>query len=283
MQQTVVGEALAHAQKRDWQGVVPDGSLRRARFAHLTLLFALAIVAGLLIVETQARLRPLGPTDDAAEKKNESIAIHVDPGNTSIERGTSLLVLARFEGRLPTGVDLLARAEGKTPQLLAMSKSLDDPVFAGRIPSVEEDLTYCVRYDNAQTEWFRVTVFDFPDLVQADARLTFPSYTGMPSTVVEDTRSLSAVQGTKLTLICRLNKPVATATLLPSDAKIVPGEAATAKGLSLAADASDPTAYSIELDLQDSLRLRLHLLDEEGRANKQPPEFVINVLPNRRA
>jgi uncharacterized membrane protein YqjE len=281
LQHTVVAEALAHARKRDWQGVVSDRSLSRARFAHLTTLFALAIVTGLLIVETQARSRLLSPTGNVEADPDAPISIRVEPGNTSIERGTSLLVLAHFDGRLPGEVSLLARPEAERLQALAMSKSLDDPVFAGRVPSVEQDLTYCVRYDNAQTEWYRVGVFDFPDLIQADARLEFPSYTGMPTAIVDDTRSVSAVQGTKLTLICRLNKLVAAATLLPSDEKLALDKAVSAKGLALTADPADQSVFSLTLDLQSSFRCRVHLVDHDGRRNKQPPEFVINVLPNR--
>jgi hypothetical protein len=281
LQHTVVAEALAHARKRDWQGVVSDRSLSRARFAHLTTLFALAIVTGLLIVETQARSHSPNPLDKAQVDSDEDIAIRVEPGNTSIERGTSLLVLAHFDGRLPGEVSLIARPEAERLQALAMSKSLDDPVFAGRVPSVEQDLTYRVQYDNAQTDWYRVTVFDYPDLIQADARLEFPSYTGMPTALVEDTRSVSAVQGTRLTLICRLNKPVATATLSPSDEKVATEKTASAKGLTLAADPADPDVFALTLDLQSSFRCRLHLVDHEGRRNRQPPEFVINVRPNR--
>ena len=49
---------------------------------------------------------------------------------------------------------------------------------------------------------FHVTVFDYPELVRADAELVFPEYTSLEPAVVEDVRHVTAVEGTKLTLVC---------------------------------------------------------------------------------
>ncbi len=120
-------------------------------------------------------------------------------------------------------------------------------------------------------------MFDYPDLVQADAKLAFPEYTGQAEAVVEDTRSVTAVEGTRLTLICRLNKPVADARLVPRPAK----EEADPAPLMLAAEIDEPNVYTVAFDLTQSRRYRLHLQGRRGPANKQPPEFVVNVTPNQ--
>ena len=54
---------------------------------------------------------------------------------------------------------------------MAMTKSLDDPLFAGRVAAVKRDMQYAVRYGDAQTRWYKVSVFDYPELKQADANL----------------------------------------------------------------------------------------------------------------
>src|SRR5436190_930874 len=114
-----------------------------------------------------------------------------------------LLVLARFGKRLPGDVQLLYRDGDGQAHQLPMSKSLDDPLFAARVPSVNKEMTYSVRYGDAQTRWYKVGVFDYPDLRQADAKLKFPEYTGVPEKTVEDTRSVTAVEGTKATFTFR--------------------------------------------------------------------------------
>ena len=56
------------------------------------------------------------------------------PGDTSLERGESLVVLARFGGSLPAGVTMVVRTSGSAPQSIALVKSLADPVFGGSVP-----------------------------------------------------------------------------------------------------------------------------------------------------
>ncbi len=151
-----------------------------------------------------------------------------------------------------------------------MSRSLDDPKFVGQIGSVTSELTYHVDFAGQSSETYRVTVFDYPALVRADARLEFPDYTSQKLKVVEDVRHISAVEGTKLTLECRLNKPVATATLV--DAKD--------QKITLEADAKDNKLYRTSWTLAESHRFKLQLVDAEKRANKLPEEIVVNVTPN---
>ena len=51
--------------------------------------------------------------------------------------------------------------------------------------------------------------------------------------------------------------------------------------LELKPDPSDPSLYSVAVDMKQSQSFRLHLTDEQGRRNKQQPELALNVLPNR--
>src|SRR5690349_21330655 len=107
----------------------------------------------------------------------------------------------------------------------------------------------------------------------------------MGEKLVADTRSVTAVEGTKATLTFRLNKPVVGATLVPTPrAKPATQEAtepAAPEPLALKVDPNDPSAYAVTLDMKQSQTFRLHLTDDHGRTNKQPPELALNVLPNR--
>src|SRR6185295_4567584 len=108
-------------------------------------------------------------------------------------------------------------------------KSLDDPVFGGSLPEVTSDLIYHVEYGGQRTRDFKVTVFEHPRLERADARLQFPDYTSLPERKIDDTRRVSAVEGTKLDLTMQLNKPVASAKLIAKDKSEVPIAADPAK------------------------------------------------------
>src|SRR5690606_1915632 len=126
---------------------------------------------------------------------------------------TSLLVLARIAGPMPTEASLVTVAESGEVSRLAMSASLDDPVFGGRIHAIEEPFTYFVEAGGVTSSKYRVQVFEFPRLERADAELAYPAYTGLETRLVQDVRTVSVVEGTQVTLRLSLNKPVASATL----------------------------------------------------------------------
>ena len=117
-------------------------------------------------------------------------------------------------------------------------------------------------------------MFEYPRLKQADVRLEYPNYTHLEEKLIQDVRRISVVEGTKVTLLCRLNKPVAEARLVEEKDEKQPQ-------LKLSADAAEPLVYRVAFPADRSRRLKLHLKDADGRANQVPPEFVINALPNR--
>src|SRR5688572_18534000 len=282
LQQAVVGEALAHAKRNRWEQVVPAGRMRAAQVAQWALLAAFIGVGVALIMDMRRRPPQAGSWwTGGIARKPDATQIKVEPEDASIERGTSLLVLAKFTGRLPAEVQLVYQEKDGQTKTMPMSKSLDDPLFAGRVPQVNKDLTYQVRYGDAETRWFKVGVFDYPELQRADAKLKVPEYTGQAEKVVEDTRSVTAVEGTKATLTFRLNKPVTEARLVPNKKSGEKGDPAESQPVELKADPKDPSVYSANLDLKKTEGYRLQLVDADKRANKDPAEIAINVTPNR--
>ena len=68
-------------------------------------------------------------------------------------------------------------------------------------------------------------MFEYPELERTDAKLVFPGYTSLEPKTVEDIRHVTAVEGTELTLLCRLNKDVATARLVDAEGKAIDARA----------------------------------------------------------
>jgi len=119
-----------------------------------------------------------------------------------------------------------------------------------------------------------VTVFEYPRLERADAKLDYPDYTKLEDRVVQDVRTVSVVEGTKLTLQCFLNKSVASA-------KLVDAKDAAAEVIKLTAASDEPLRYEAPWTCEQSRRLKLELLDEAGRTNQKTVTFNIHVLPNQ--
>ncbi|MCA9223418.1 MAG: hypothetical protein KDA71_24050, partial [Planctomycetales bacterium] len=302
LQESVVREALLHAYRHPWTGMVSSWRLFAAFAANMaTLVLLLVVLLGITLVVAPSPAIVESEPVDAQTVASGGWSVTVEPGDTEIERGTSLLVMARFVGALPTEATLVYRtADGEAAQL-PMTKSLDDPIFGGRIPNVTEPLDYHVQLPGHETDSYHVGVFEYPRLVRGDARLSYPAYTNLEPRVIEDVRTVSAVEGTDLTIVCHLNKMVSRAVLIDaeqpnpiagpltiagSDVEAdAEGNAADdsplVNAIPLTAESTEPPVYSATLRLEKSKRLRLELVDEQGRGNVTKEEFVIRVLPNK--
>ncbi len=264
LQYRVLQEATARSQDADWRKVVPTA---RFAWAHLAHLGALALLVFTLASLHVARIHGEAPAWLGAD------GVAVTPGDASIERGDSLVVLARFGGALPPAVGLVVRESGAAARTVPLVKSLADPVFGGSVSEVANDFTYHLEYRGQRTRDFKVTVYEHPRLMRSDVDLTFPGYTKLPPKHIEDTRRVSAVQGTKLDFALQLNKPVKSARLVARDGKKTE--------ISLTVAASQAMATLPNFVPEKTQSYDLQLVDADGRANKVASSFVIDVQLNR--
>ncbi|WP_437226430.1 hypothetical protein SH661x_004581 [Planctomicrobium sp. SH661] len=275
LQSELLSEVFAQLRKQDWHRAVTGSRLWLAHGVHaLTLFVCLLLLVPLLktIHGQDGLARTPGSQPNSIFATSDWVVL-VEPGNTEIERGTSLLVLARFPEQLPGQVELVTVDPQGREVRHPMQKSLDDPLFGGRVAHVAENLTYRVEYDGIQSDDFVVTTFDYPALVQADADLTFPSYTSLEPRTIQDFRRITVVEGTALDLKCQLNKPVTSARLIGADATTQ----------ELTSDSSKGNLRSAHWTLSSpgEQTFQLQLVDDAGRTNRDPTEFLITVVPNR--
>ncbi|HBJ33565.1 MAG TPA: hypothetical protein DDZ51_02155, partial [Planctomycetaceae bacterium] len=269
LQRRVIDEAHSHSKTHRWTEVVPPGQVMISRMAGLVALAAMVGTLAFLITDT-----PIGGSTAlsvAASVENPGLIL-VEPGNTEVERGTSLIVTARFdsEAELRPPVELICIAEDGSERRYTMRQTLEDPIVSAFVPSIDASMRYQVVSPTLQSEIYQADVFDFPSLVRADAELEFPEYTSMPKKRIEDTLRVSMVEGTKLAWELNLNKPVAEVTLV-SDTK---------EQIALVAQADNPLLYRAEFQMNESRRWRLELVDDAGRQNKFPPELIARVFAN---
>lgn len=293
LQDRVIREALAQDRGSLWRRRAAS-QLRLGRLGNAAALALLVIVLLTLYQSAPPRVAIL---------KLAGRAVTVTPGDASVEKGTSLVVLAKFQGAVPAEAVLVVRPANEPERRIPLVKNLDDPVFGTSLPDIKSELTYRIEYGGEHTRDYHVTTFEFPRLERADARVTFPEYTGLPEKTIEDTRRVSAVEGSELDYTFHLNKPVASATLVPVRVRRDPGSATVLAGglpmenragedtsaprkdpsetIPLLADTNRPNVYVSSFKLQKSGRYELLLVDDAGRTNKVPPLFVLDALTNR--
>ena len=77
---------------------------------------------------------------------------------------------------------------------------------------------HVVVYDGQQAgDLYRLSVFEYPALKSSQATLDYPEFTGRDDKVINNTRRLTAVEGTGLTFDFQFNKPLTSALLKARD------------------------------------------------------------------
>lgn len=279
LQESVLREALHHAASHSWGSVVSSRRVAMAVSSHLIAmsLFAFVVLNNLSWMP-HTMTAGLPPTNAEAKPDTTNFSVVVEPGDTEIERGTSLLVLARVSGEMPADATLIMTSNGSEPSSSSMPRSLADPVFGGRVAIVKEPFDYRVELGGQVSKTYHVGVFEYPRLERADARLKYPSYTGLEERLVQDVRSVSVVEGTQVTLTCTLNKQVKSAMLIP----VADASSVRLNGSTAGIDArSVGYVYEATLTADKSRKFKLELIDEADRHNVEQFDFAINVIPNQ--
>jgi hypothetical protein len=265
LQDRVIGEAVRHATKHDWLQSI---STKKLLFAELAGAFALTLIITILLQLFPAVPFLRAPGLNAPISRGYEIT--VSPGDTNVEAGSPVVVLARFGKRVPSKATLLFGESGKEFEQIPLTRNLDDPVFGGIIQQVNNNMLYYVEFANQRSRDYRISIYERPILTRADAKIIFPSYTKLPEKVIKDTRQVSAVEGSQVILTFILNKAVANAQLVPKEGS----------SLDLTVDSEHPNVYTTSIKATKNERYKLHLADAQGLTNEIPPRFAIDVHKN---
>ena len=261
LQQRVLTDALSAAHEQGWEFEV-NGRLAQTHLYHAVALVVFAL--------STFQLPGIG---GGAEARLAKVGVEVIPGHTEIERGTSLIVSAKFAD-VRSEVQLTVQEPGQAPRRMTMVQSLDDPTYSYRLSNVQSNAVYRVVYDGQQGELYRLSVFEFPELESSKARLDYPEFTGRDDKVINNTRRLTAVEGTGLTFDFQFNKPLTSAVLKTRDGE---GEDIPLQQL---ADGSPRFQLLRDFSESGEFRYELHLEDADERTNRFPSLYVFNVLEN---
>jgi hypothetical protein len=272
LQQRVINEATAAYEQTMFAKATPRRNLNWLRLGNMGII----ILICLCLWQLPTAAPKLSHEARAAQIEREQALLptelkQVEPGNTEVERGTPLAVLAHFKGKAPGNAALVITPRTGATRRIELVKNLEDPIFGATLSNVDGPFTYHVEYDQQKSKTFSVAVFEHPKLDRADATLDYPDYTKLPRRTVPDTRRLSAVEGTRLSYKFHLNKSVQSARLVVEN-----NEAITLKVY-----ASQPLAELPPLVLAQSKIWKLELTDAAGRANKIAPRIEVVVYANQ--
>jgi hypothetical protein len=126
LQDRVIREALAEDRNSLWR----QRAAKQLRFAQLSSVAALVLLTAAL-----ANLYYVAPPRVAMLTEILSNEVSVTPGDTSIEKGASLVVLAKFTGEVPAEAVLVVRPANEPERRIPLRKNLDDPIFGTSLPT----------------------------------------------------------------------------------------------------------------------------------------------------
>lgn len=265
LQRRVIHDALTHAARHDWLQSV---SSRTLLISELARYGALAILAGVLF-QMLPKYSML-PSSGTRTQGTQETVLTVSPGDTFVEQGSPVVIVARFEGPVPDQATLVVALQGEPAQRVSLSKTLNDPVFGGMIPSVSSDSIYHIEYADRSSKAYHIDVFRYPALQQSDVSIAYPEYTKLPGKTLKDAQRVSTVEGSEVTFSLTLNKAVTEAVLTPKE-----GPAPV-----LEVDPQYPNLYRTRIHATESQQFTLNLTDADGRTNKLPPRFDLTVHQN---
>ena len=274
LQECVLEEAIQHAKTNRWiQTISSQKLLYTASFSLWMGIGFLFFLYQLIILDPGAiNASPrLTADENPVVSDTPQYKVTVEPGDAEVEKGSGLVVMARFEGGVPEAATLIL-GEGKDHGLrLSMTRNLGDPIYGVRISEITSNTTYRIEFPEGQSDTFQINTYEHPSLLIADARITPPEYTQLPVREMKDVRTVSLPEGANIDFTFTLNKPVMGAWLSPKDGEPV----------RLEQDAGVANLYTASLSPLRSIRYQLDLMDDDGRRNKLPPRFSIDIIPNK--
>ncbi len=198
----------------------------------------------------------------------------ITPGDTEIERGSRLVVEAKFAKDVPAEAMLIVtELDGKERDRIPMRLTVDEKVFGGMIAKVDKDARYHVEFGEGKSKQHTITTFVCPKLEQVDVKITPPTYTKLPPKEIKNTKKISAMEGSSIDFSLKVNKPLKDAELFGEDKTV----------LKLVPSAKDQTILVATMKAEKTQKWRVHLVDDKERANKNPPWISVTVQSNQLA
>lgn len=296
LHERLIDRALAHAATQNWPVTVANKPYTRAAVGAVIAILAFLATDIALRLQSRSRTKTeIVKAQKEEEAKPTEFQATLTPGDAELERGSRLIIEARFNGPVPADATLVvSEADGKERERLPMRLTVDEQVFGGMINKVERDAKYHVEFAGQKSQVHTLSVFDFPALVGSDVIVTPPEYTKLPAKETKNTKKVTALEGSKIVWKIKVNKPLIAAgeAGAPARKEVSPFSphltAAELFGedksvIALTPSAEDAMVLEGSLMAEKTQKYRLHLVDEAERGNKNPPWFTVTVQSNQLA
>jgi hypothetical protein len=192
----------------------------------------------------------------------------VEPGDREVIKGENIVVTVRVEGEQQKTIVLADRREGETADEEQTLELRPDGVFRYEFVALKSSTVYAVRAASVRSPEYRLSVIDRPVVKVLRLRLQFPGYSGLqPRQLDDNTGDVTALKGTRVSLLLEANKALSRARLCFGDSTTLPlqvrGNRATC-----------------DITLMKERTYRIELTDTDNIASADPIEYALRLLPD---
>ncbi|MCH2465634.1 MAG: hypothetical protein MK237_06995, partial [Gemmatimonadetes bacterium] len=195
--------------------------------------------------------------------------VNIQPGDTTIARGSDQLVTAALEGFNSNDVSIFTRkGSDQTFQRLSML-STEAGDFEALLLGIDDPTEYFVEAAGVRSETFSIDVADLPYVDQLDLTYYFPRYTGLEPRTREAGGDIAALPGTLVEV--RIHPTMVTS----GGQFLMDGEAV--QGLSLEEDGTFLARFTVS----ERGFYSIQLARENGDMVPASPEYRIDLLTDQ--
>jgi hypothetical protein len=190
----------------------------------------------------------------------------IEPADSTILRGSPVLIQAKAAGDIPETLMLEIRPESREAVRVEM-KSEGEGKYSYRIPMAQYSLRYRAYNGRASSPERHIRVVDPPEVMKLRLTLIPPEYTGLPKEEKEG-GPIEALKGTLVNLEAQVTKTVREAKIVVDQKGQIPLEISENRvhGSILV---FNPGTYAIEVQ------------DDLGFENANPARYPIRMIPDK--
>lgn len=201
--------------------------------------------------------------------KPEDFAIEVEPGDTTIAKGTNVKIEILVKPRKanlpkPSEVELYLAQMGT--KIFEVKKIKGNDKFEYELYNVRVPIDYFIKVKDLKTSKFKIDVIDRPVIKFLKVQLIYPSYTKLePQYLDDNSGDITAITGTVVKFEILSSKSLDSAKIIFDD------------GSSFNLSVSGMTARG-KFKLVKNGTYHIELKSEDGLKNDQPVKYKINLI-----
>ena len=268
------------APSRVQQAVLADGariveSLDIERVLPKRLVWQRALAAAALVVAAGVALLVSGPHLLRGYQTAQalwfpaSLSLEVEPGDARVVEGGVVTLRVRVVGARADAWDAPVVLQSTAPHLRSAAPlTLADGVFVADVPVGQQSFTYRVASGRLASREHRVTVRRQPRVERIAVRYEYPSFSGMPPHVDEESGDIFGPAGTRVIVQVHTADPVASGAL-------------TLEQQPVALASRGPRLLEGQFSITSDDAYRVTLDDGEGLASEGDTEYFVRVMEDR--